>query len=192
MPSPEVEWLPWQELMWVHKQEGQFSIALDQVEDNVTFTKRGVSFVSKASNRLGDGLEWMLEQMRRSETGRKMWAKDAWHARRVRRMSERSTHFLELLLFVVHTTGGQPARGTEITSCRHRNGFLQDRNIFVMDGQVVFVTEPDPLYSPSSPICFLHFVGLGWLASVASKKAWCGRTGNISSQLNGGRLFNMR
>ncbi len=93
MPSPEVEWLPWQELMWVHKQEGQFSIALDQVEDNVTFTKRGVSFVSKASNRLGDGLEWMLEQMRRSETGRKMWAKDAWHARRVRRMSERSTHF---------------------------------------------------------------------------------------------------
>jgi len=137
----EAERLLWQELMWVHGQEGRFSIALDQVEDDVTFTKRGVSFVSKASNRIGDGLEWMLEQMRRSETGRKMWAKDAWHARRVRRYVRKVDTFLELLLFVVHTTGGQPARGTEITSCRHRNGFLQDRNIFVMDGQVVFVTR---------------------------------------------------
>ena len=44
-------------------------------------------------------------------------------------------------MLCTHITGGQPARGTEITSLRHRNGFLQDRNIFVMDGRVVCVTR---------------------------------------------------
>ena len=130
----EAERMLWQELMWVYRKEGRFSIALNKVEDDVTFTKRGVSYVSKSSNKLGNRLKWMLEQMQQSEIGRKMWAKDVWHARRVRRYVRKVNVFLELLLFVVHTTGGQPARGTEITSCRHRNGFLQDRNIFVMDG----------------------------------------------------------
>jgi uncharacterized membrane protein YgcG len=49
--------------------------------------------------------------------------------------------FLELLLFAMHTTGGQPARGTEITTIRFRNGFMQDRNVFVVDGQAMFVTR---------------------------------------------------
>ena len=43
--------------------------------------------------------------------------------------------------FLVHMTGGQPARDTEITTARYQNGFLQDRDIPVMDGQVVFVSH---------------------------------------------------
>ncbi len=131
----------WQESMWVYGQEGRFLVPLDKVEDDVTFTKRGVSFVSKSSNGLESELKWMLEQMLRSEVGRKMWVNDVWHVRQVQQYIRKVNMFLELLLFVVHTTGGQPARGMEITSCRHRNGFLQDRNIFVMDGQVVFITR---------------------------------------------------
>jgi hypothetical protein len=42
--------------------------------------------------------------------------------------------FLEELLFLMHTTGGQPARGTEIMTVRHRNGQLQERNVFVTAG----------------------------------------------------------
>jgi len=137
----EAERMLWEELMWVYGREGRFTIALDKVEDDVTFTKRGISFISKSGNGLGGGLKWILQQMQQSEAGRKLYIRGAWHARRVRRYIRRINVFLELLLFVVHTTGGQPARGTEITSCRHRNGFLQDRNIFVMDGQVVFVTR---------------------------------------------------
>ncbi|OBT40734.1 hypothetical protein VE00_09776 [Pseudogymnoascus sp. WSF 3629] len=38
-------------------------------------------------------------------------------------------------------TSGQPARGEEITPIRHRNGMLQERNVFVIDGQVMFVTR---------------------------------------------------
>jgi superfamily II DNA or RNA helicase len=49
--------------------------------------------------------------------------------------------FLEKLLVLMHITGGQPARGPEILSVRHRNtaaGKL--RNVLIEDGLVAFVT----------------------------------------------------
>jgi hypothetical protein len=49
--------------------------------------------------------------------------------------------FLELLLALIHVTSGQLACKEEITPIWHRNGFLQKRNIFVMDGQMMFVTR---------------------------------------------------
>ena len=64
-----------------------------------------------------------------------------WNVRQIRRYIRKIDAFLELLLLLVHTTAGQPSRGTEITGFRHQNGFLQDRNIFVIDGQVVFITR---------------------------------------------------
>jgi hypothetical protein len=39
----------------------------------------------------------------------------------------------------VHMTLGQLGRGLEITTMRHRNRLLQDRNIFVVDRQVMTV-----------------------------------------------------
>ncbi|KAK5677284.1 hypothetical protein LTS10_010473 [Elasticomyces elasticus] len=42
----------------------------------------------------------------------------------------------------MHITGGQPARGIEILSCCYRNTAAgSHRNVFVEDGQVVFVTK---------------------------------------------------
>ncbi|KZM28551.1 ATP binding [Ascochyta rabiei] len=41
----------------------------------------------------------------------------------------------------VHITSGQPRRGSEITTIRHRNSVLQDCNIFVVDGQVITVVR---------------------------------------------------
>jgi hypothetical protein len=49
--------------------------------------------------------------------------------------------FLELLLALIYVTSGQLARKEEITPIRHWNGFLQKRNIFVIDGQMMFVTR---------------------------------------------------
>jgi hypothetical protein len=48
---------------------------------------------------------------------------------------------LELLCLAVHIAGGQPARGPELLSVRWRNGVLQDRNLYVIDGQVALVTR---------------------------------------------------
>jgi hypothetical protein len=49
--------------------------------------------------------------------------------------------FLEMLLCSVHVTSGQPGCGTEITTIWHRNGALQDCNIFVADGQIMTVVR---------------------------------------------------
>ena len=49
--------------------------------------------------------------------------------------------FLALLLGCVHIESGQPARGSEIVTMRHRNGLLQDRNVFVVDGAVMTVVR---------------------------------------------------
>jgi hypothetical protein len=50
--------------------------------------------------------------------------------------------FLELLLLLCHLTGGQPARGTEILSLRHRNTLHgRQRSIFIEQGLVSTVTS---------------------------------------------------
>ena len=136
----EAERLLWEELIWTGP-EGRFVVPLDQIVDDVTFTKRGISFVSKSGNGLADGLDWMIDRMLTSEEGRKMRVNGVWNARQVRRYLRKVDRFLELLLFSAHTTAGQPARGTEITTVRHQNGFLQDRNIFVIDARVVIITR---------------------------------------------------
>lgn len=64
-----------------------------------------------------------------------------WRPRAVRRYLKQIDRFLELLCLTIHITGGQPARGPELLSVRWRNGVLQDRNLYVIDGQVVVVTR---------------------------------------------------
>jgi hypothetical protein len=60
---------------------------------------------------------------------------------RVQEYGQQVKDFLELLLALIHVTSGQPACGEEITPIRHRNRFLQERNIFVIDRQIMFVTR---------------------------------------------------
>ena len=59
----------------------------------------------------------------------------------MRRHLRHIERFLELLCLAVHIAGGQPARGPELLSVRWRNGVLQDRNLYVIDGQVALVTR---------------------------------------------------
>jgi hypothetical protein len=73
--------------------------------------------------------------------GEKMWKGKAWSKPEVRKYLRKVDRFRELLLFCVHIAGGQPARGTEITSIRFRNGFQQDRNVFAIQGHMVIVTR---------------------------------------------------
>jgi hypothetical protein len=78
-----------------------------------------------------------------SPQGRKLYNTNnsAWKPQPVRRYLRQVERFLEYLLFLTHITGGQPARGTEVTTTRFRNGYVQDRNIYVIDGQVVFISR---------------------------------------------------
>ena len=130
----------WGEVLWMGKNE-RFEVALEEIEDDVTFTKRHYSFVSNEKNGLDKGLDWMLERMEKTEQGRKIRKNCSWQNHRVKSYLRTIDRFRELLLFIVHMTGGQPARGPEITGIRFKNGFFQDRNIFVMAGQVATVTR---------------------------------------------------
>jgi hypothetical protein len=109
----------------------------------MSFRKRGSYFVTNRQNRLISSWEdktvgWMLASRRGSKMGREY---GSWHTRRVKEYLREIDRFRELLLFCMHVTGGQSARGPEILSLRYKNGFSQDRNTFVLDGLVMSVTR---------------------------------------------------
>jgi hypothetical protein len=129
-------------LCWVEHIRERFTINLKQIVDDVTFTKRGMSFVDSPGNDLSNGLRWMLKQADSTEGGRRLQRRDRqWNVKAVRQYLWQVDRFLEMLLCSVHITSGQPGRGSEITTMRHRNGTLQDRNIFVADGQIMTVVR---------------------------------------------------
>ena len=130
----------WQELMWT-KRDDRFEIPLESLVDDVTFTRRGISFVTHSKNGLADKRQWMLKQAFAHTEGKKLRRGDLWAKAAVRRYLRQVDRFRELLLFCIHVTGGQPARGPEITTARFRNGYMQDRNVFVIQGHIVIVTR---------------------------------------------------
>jgi superfamily II DNA or RNA helicase len=131
----------WQ-LCWVEAVTDRFTINLAQIVDDISFTTRGRSFVNDPANGLCDGLAWMLARARKRDGGMKLQTVDGrWRAKKVRQYLQQMDRFLELLLFSVHVTSGQPGRGSEITTIRHCNGLLQDRNIFVVDGAIMTVVR---------------------------------------------------
>ena len=49
--------------------------------------------------------------------------------------------FEELLLLLVYFTGGPPSRGEEITGLCLVNSINRDRNVFVINKEVILVTQ---------------------------------------------------
>jgi hypothetical protein len=83
----------------------------------------------------------MLTRAMTTEGGLRLKRADGqWSIKAVQRYLRQVDRFLELLLCSVHVTPGQPGRGSEITTIRHRNGILQDRNIFVVLGRCFLLT----------------------------------------------------
>jgi hypothetical protein len=138
----EVEQMLWEELFWVTREEDRFAVKLKRLVDDVTFEQRGVSFFQQRDNGLKNKLEWMLTQAEQTEAGRRLQSSDGkWNVKQVKRYLRCVDRFLTLLMVCVHMTSGQPGRESEITTIRYQNGLLQDRNIFVMDGQVMTVVR---------------------------------------------------
>jgi hypothetical protein len=65
-----------------------------------------------------------------------------WRDKKVRQYLLQVDCFLVLLMGCEHVECGQPGRGSEITTMRHRNGLLQDRNIHSVDVPRCFGTRP--------------------------------------------------
>ncbi|TIA27650.1 hypothetical protein D6C79_10565 [Aureobasidium pullulans] len=128
--------------MWSNNDADRFSMPLNDLEDDPTWTKRGVSFLNNSKNGLEDKREVMLGRAENHKNGRKLRSRTGdWQLRHIRRWLRYVDEFRELLLLCVHITAGQPARGTEITSVRFKNGFMQDRNVYIIHGQVAVITR---------------------------------------------------
>ncbi|KAK4889787.1 hypothetical protein LTR49_028772, partial [Elasticomyces elasticus] len=107
----------------------------------------GWSWMQDQRSRLPtDGREWLYDRIQGREDLQDRFVSSSseggYHRERVRDWMRQVARFRGLLLVLMHITGGQPARGTEILSCRHRNTAVgSHRNMFIEDGQVVFVTK---------------------------------------------------
>jgi superfamily II DNA helicase RecQ len=137
----DAEEMFWDRLMWTPDPSDRLVMDIDKLTDDITFRKLGAYFVENRHN--GVASKWKdvtMDKMLTSSRGKKMHRNGRWHTRLVREYMREVDKFRKLLLFCIHITGGQPARGTEILSLRFKNGSYRDRNIFIMDGFVTTVT----------------------------------------------------
>ncbi|KAG6054774.1 hypothetical protein E4U32_006692 [Claviceps aff. humidiphila group G2b] len=101
----------------------------------------GYSFVDHPKNSLAsEYIDVTFRRLLESDNGEKMRRDGKWHTTLTADYLRRVDLFRKLLLFRVHVTGGQPARGTEVLSLRFKNGCVRPRNIFLLDGYVMTVT----------------------------------------------------
>lgn len=78
-------------------------------------------------------------------SGSALWdgGRNRWKYAAARKWLRRLTLFREALMVLVHVWGGQPGRGPELTTLRHCDSWQLIRNVFVLDGQVMVVTDRD-------------------------------------------------
>jgi hypothetical protein len=130
----DAEDILWRELMWLNDRQ-RFEIDLASISDDLRLAslQRGESLVTRQINQLGRKEGWMVDRMMRAKKSRRLWVDKQWQMTRVQEYSQWVKDFLDHLLALIHMTSGQPACREEITPIQHRNRFLQDCNIFVID-----------------------------------------------------------
>jgi hypothetical protein len=137
--TADAEDLLWGSLMFKEGEDVRFTVPLAGIEDDLTQTQRGKSFIH--SNGLAGKEVEMLEDLVCGRQKREFLDKDGqWKWGRIRKHLKLIRKFEEYLLLLCHFAGGQPSRGEEIIGLRLINGINWDRNVFVIDGEVVLVT----------------------------------------------------
>jgi superfamily II DNA helicase RecQ len=118
---------------------------LMRLRDNVNIPNINYSFIMDTKNDLLNGRERMMSLLKKSPCWRTMYKTEqgafTWKAKGIRKYEWAVEKFLEHLLILIHITGGQPGRGTEITTLKYANSMGALRNVFIYDGQVMLVTE---------------------------------------------------
>ena len=108
-----------------------------------------------------DGGEWLFRRIQNTATLRAQFARPASDTgidhERFRDYMRQVIRFRGMLLILMHLSGGQPARGPEILSVRHRNTTQGGhRNLFIEDGAVVFVTRYHKGAAISGDVKIIH------------------------------------
>ncbi|KAL9565573.1 hypothetical protein ACKAV7_009755 [Fusarium commune] len=118
-------------------------IDIGRIVDNMIRLGAGQSFASNPKNKwLEAGPAKVMRLMEAS-----IWdaARVRWKRQRVKRWLRDLRLLRETLLVLVHTWGGLLGRGPEITTLRHCDSWQLIRNVFILDGQVMIVTDRDKM-----------------------------------------------
>jgi hypothetical protein len=121
-------------------------IPWDRMADDFNQPRAGWSFLQDPRTPWPvHGAQWMSDRVRTERPLQQRFI-DTDHQRfridGIQRFFEFVADFKEKLAVLVHITAGQPARGPELLSIRHRNTAAGgQRNVLIEDGLVAFVTR---------------------------------------------------
>jgi hypothetical protein len=159
-----------EELLLLHHEQRREDVGVDfqmhRVTDDASESRCSWNFLQSERNRGGplparDSwlFERVLDEGSLSDQFLKREGADRlrWRPKAVERYKARVQDFLESLLLLIHITGGQPGRGTELTSLRHMNTISgYHRNIFADNGVVNTVTTYHKGYSITNAVKIIH------------------------------------
>lgn len=114
---------------------------MSRISDSMVRVGAGQSFATDPKN------EWLKPGPRKVTrlAGPMLWnaAHNRWKLPGVKKWLRLLRQFREVAMVLVHVWGGQPGRGPEVTTLRHCDSWQLIRNMFVLDGQVLLVTDRD-------------------------------------------------
>ena len=139
------------------------AIHWDSMVDNPTESRVGWSFLDDERNKFDvDGQWWLYERMFKEQKLREHFLdRDSpqlqYNDEAVATYQRSIKRFQELLLCLLHTVSGQPARATEILGVRWKNTEQGGvRNIFIEDGLVSLVISYHKGYMNSGNLKIIH------------------------------------
>ena len=121
------------------EREDRFLVPLATIRDDLTQTQRGQSFLY-TNSLLGKEKEMLQNLIAGPLKKQFLNSENEWKWPRVQQYLRQVKRFQELLLLLVHLTN-HPLRGPEITGLRLVNGINRDRSLFIIDGEVVLVSQ---------------------------------------------------
>ena len=160
-----------EELFLLHEEETRGDVVpafnLYDLQDDPVNNRRGWNFLQHPANARAlpsTGKRWLLDRVLSTD-----WLRDeflevrssdsevTWRSSAVDQYLEQADRFLEQLLLLIHITGGQPGRATELLGLRHSNTVQGcHRNIFIEHGLVSTVTSYHKGYSVSNSTKIIH------------------------------------
>jgi hypothetical protein len=127
-------------------------VLLHRLQDNHSNEQKGWNFLKDQRNadqlQEDGGDRWLLDRVLQND-----WLRDKmlalspesqlqWKKKAVQAYFEMVDQFLERLLLLIHMTGGQPPRSTELIGLQHSNTAQgQHRSVFVEEGLISTVTS---------------------------------------------------
>jgi len=118
-------------------------IDMERIADSMIRVGAGQSFATNEKNSwLQPGAGKVMRLL-----GSQIWdgVRSRWKAGAVKQWLRRLRRFREQLLVATHVWAGQPGRGPELTTMRHCDSWQLLRNVFVVGGAVLIVTDRDKM-----------------------------------------------